>query len=169
VISRLRALSGGQQVTLAVLVAAVVGGLGVLVPRLGNASMLLASTALLAMIGVLAQWLWQHQQTTDWSNTFTDATPARGGDVRISRLAESIVAAEGGDARAQQQLHDVLGGLAAERLRDRRGIDAEADPSAVASLLGPDLAAYLAAPAPSRGGTITTERLARFVTTLEDL
>jgi hypothetical protein len=168
-IGRLRTLSPGQQVALAVLGAALLGGLAVSVPRLGNAAMLVASAALVAMLAVLAQWLWQHRHTTDWSNSFADRAPARGGDVRISRLSESIQAAVAGDARAQQHLHDVLAGLASDRLRSRLGIDAHTDPDAARSALGADLAAYLAGPATGPTSRLTADRLARLVTTLEDL
>jgi hypothetical protein len=164
-IRRLAALTVAQQVLLALLVAALVGALGVTLPRLGNAAMLAASASLVAALAVLGQWLWQHQHTTDWSNTFMDASPPRGGDVRISRLSETVHAAGTGDPKALRQLHDLLSALATERLRDRRGISAS-QPDTAQAALGADLSAYLAGP-PS--GPLAADRLERLISTLEEL
>ena len=70
---------------------------------------------------VLAQWLWQSRQSTDWDNSFTEPAPPRGADSRISRLAGDVRDASLGQPRAAARLHAALSGLAAERLRDRRG------------------------------------------------
>jgi hypothetical protein len=165
-IRRIAALSTSQQILLALLAAALVGAVGVAAPRLGDVALLVASGALLAVLAVLGQWLWQHQHATDWSNSFEDASAARGGDVRISRLAESISAAGEGRAPAVEQVHTVLTGLAAERLRDRRGIDARSDPAAAQAAWGPDLTAYLTGPPTGR---VSPDRLDRLITTLEEL
>jgi hypothetical protein len=160
---RLAGLSTAQLLLLALTVTVGVGALAVTVPALGNAGMLLAATALVAALAVMAQWLWQSRQSTDWDNTFTDSTPPRGADSRISRLAVDIREATSGNAESASRIHATVSGLAAERLRDRRGLTAADD---ARSALGPDLAAYLAGPPTA---PLTAGRLAAFTTTLEEL
>ncbi len=92
--------------------------------------MLLASVGAIAALGVLAQWLWQARQSTDWDNTFTETAPPRGTDSRISRLAVDVTEAVGGAAAPATRLHATLGHLASERLRDRRGLTATDDAGA---------------------------------------
>jgi hypothetical protein len=163
VIRRLGGWSTAQLLLLVLTGAVGVGALAVTVPALGNAGMLLASTALLAALAVLAQWLWQSRQSTDWDNTFTESKPPRGADSRISRLAVDIREAAAGNADAARRLHATLSGLAIERLRDRRGVT---DPDQARAALGPDLSAYLAGPPTTR---LTAGQLAAFTTTLEEL
>jgi hypothetical protein len=168
VIRRLAGLAPVQQLLVAVSAAVVVGVIAVAVPVLGNAGMLLASVALLGAIGVLTQWLWQSRQSTDWTNTFTESAPRRGADSRISRLVSDLQQATAGDHASTMRLHDTIGSLAAERLRDRRGLaltGAGADDDARAAL-GPELTAYLSAPPTTH---VSAPRLAAFITTLEEL
>jgi hypothetical protein len=164
--SRLARLSTAQQLTLAVGLAAVVGAVAVTLPVLANAGLVLACLALFAALAVLTQWVWQNHRATDWSNTFVPAVPARGVDSRVDRLAGELDRAARGDRTAVLTLHALVGGLALERLRDRRGIDPVAEPQAARDALGPDLAAYLEDPPTTR---VPADRLAALVTTLEDL
>lgn len=166
-IARLRSLSTPGQLAVAVGAAVLVGVIPALVPALVNPAILVACLAVVASLGVLVQWLWQHQQATDWSNTFTDGAPARGGDVRMTRLAEGVDAAVAGDAVAQTQLHETLRALADERLRRRRGLTLSGDDVAdVRAALGPDLTAYLANPPTGR---LTAARVEAYLTTLEEI
>jgi hypothetical protein len=167
VIARLRALPATGQLAVAVCVAVLVGALLVAVPVLVNTAILLGCVGVVAALGVLVQWLWQHQHATDWSNSFTDTAAARGSDVRVTRLAETVDAAVAGDAVAQTQLHATLRALADERLRRRRGLGLSGDDAAhVRAALGPDLTAYLANPPTGR---LTADRVEAYVTTLEEI
>lgn len=163
---RLRELGTAQQLLAALVAVVVVGALAVTVPVLGNAAMLLACTALLAALAVLAQWLWGTRHATDWSNAFTQGRAPRGADSRVTRLVRLVATTTEGDDTAARQLHAVLTGLAGERLRDRRGLRLEADPDAAHTALGPDLTAYLTGPAATR---LTAAQLDTHITTLEEL
>jgi hypothetical protein len=163
VIRRLARLAPAQLLLVLLAVSVAVGALVVSVPVLGNAGMLLASAGLFAALGVLAQWLWQSRQSTDWDNTFTESAPPRGADSRISRLAVDLRDAASGNPVSASRLHADLSGLAVERLRDRRGVTATDESQAA---LGPDLTAYLAGPPTTR---VTAAQLAAFITTLEEL
>lgn len=171
-IRRLSGLAPAQLILVVLGVSVAVGALAVSVPVLGNAGMLLAALAMLAALAVLAQWLWQSRQSTDWDNTFTESAPPRGADSRISRLAVDIREAGSGDSASAARLHAALSGLAVERLRDRRGLtfaqgttpdDTTADATVA---LGPQLTAYLAGSPTTR---VTAAQLAAFITTLEEL
>lgn len=166
-IARLRALPATGQLAVAVCAAVLVGVLLVAVPVLVNPAILLGCVGVVAALGVLVQWLWQHQHATDWSNSFTDTAAARGSDVRVTRLAETVDAVVAGDAVAQTQLHETLRALAEERLRRRRGLGLSGDDAAdVRAALGPDLTAYLANPPTGR---LTADRVEAYVTTLEEI
>lgn len=162
-IRRIAGLAPPQLLLFVLALTVAVGTLAVVVPVLGNVGMLLASAGLVAALAVLAQWLWQSRQSTDWDNTFTDTTAPRGADSRISRLTADIRDATSGNPVSSARIHATVGGLATERLRDRRGITTTDDTSAV---LGPHLAAYLAGAPTTR---ITAAQLAAFITTLEEL
>lgn len=166
-IARLRALPAAGQLAVALCVAVLVGVLLALVPGLVNPAILLACVGTVAAFGVLVQWLWQHQHATDWSNSHTATVAARGSDVRMTRLAETVDATVAGDAVAQTQLHETLRALAEERLRRRRGLSLSGDDAAdVRAALGPDLTAYLANPPTGR---LTAARVEAYVTTLEEI
>ena len=161
-IRRLAGLAPAQLFLVLLTVTVAVGALAVSVSALGNLGMLLASAALLAALAIVAQWLWQSRQSTDWDNTFSDAAATRGVDSRISRLAGDVREAGSGSPAASARLHATLTSLAMERLRSR-GDGTLTDGDAV---LGRDLAAYLAAPPTTR---LTAAQLAAFTTTLEEL
>lgn len=163
---RLRELGAAQQLLAALVLAILVGALAVAVPVLGNAAMLLACAALLATLAVLAQWLWSSRHATDWSHDFTPPGTARGADSRVSGLARVVRAGSEGDADAARRLHAIVSGLAAERLRDRRGLHLDADPQAAHTALGPGLTAYLTGPPATR---LTAAQLDTHITTLEEL
>lgn len=172
-IRRLANLAPARLILVLLAVCVAVGALAVSVPALGNAGMLLAALGLLAALAVLAQWLWQSRQSTDWDNSFTESAPPRGADSRISRLAVDIRDAGSGDSASATRLHTALNALAVERLRDRRGLTladgrtaehATGDDATTA--LGPQLAAYLAGSPTTR---VTAAQLAAFITTLEEL
>lgn len=171
-IRRLFGLAPARLILVVLAVSVAVGALAVSVPVLGNAGMLLASVGLLAALAVLAQWLWQSRQSTDWDNSFTETSPPRGADSRISRLAVDIRDAGAGDATSATRLHAAVSGLASERLRDRRGltpggpIPAGSAADDTAAALGPDLAAYLAGSPTTR---VTAAQLAAYIATLEEL
>jgi hypothetical protein len=162
VIRRLAGLSSAQLFLVVLAVAVAVGALAVSVSALGDVGMLLASAAMLAALAIVAQWLWQSRQSTDWDNTFREAATARGGDSRLSRLATDLREAESGTPAAASRLHATLSSLAAERLRNS-STSGHPDGDAV---LGRELAAYLASPPTTR---LTAAQLAAFTTTLEDL
>jgi uncharacterized membrane protein YbaN (DUF454 family) len=167
VIARLRGLPTGGQLAVALVLAVVVGALLAVVPALVNPAILLACAAVVAAFGVLVQWLWQHQHTTDWANTFTGGAAPRGSDVRVTRLAETVDAAVAGDAVAQTQLHETIRTIAEERLRRHRGLTLTGDDvAAVRASLGPDLTAYLANPPTGR---LTAARVEAYLTTLEEI
>lgn len=161
-IRRLAGLTRPQLFLLVLAVTVVVGALAVSVSALGNVGMLLASAAMLAALANLAQWLWQSRQSTDWDNTFSDPRTTRGVDSRISRLAGDVREAATGTPAASSRLHATLSSLAAERLRSH----ADSGSDSGESILGRDLAAYLAAPPTTR---LTAAQLAAFTTTLEEL
>ena len=161
-IRRLAGLSPAQLFLVVLGVTVVIGALAVSVSALGNVGLLIASTALVAALAIVAQWLWQARQSTDWDNTFTDTATARGVDSRISRLATAVREAGSGAPVPSARLHATLSSLATERLRSH-GDGTMSDPGAV---LGRDLAAYLAAPPTTR---LTAAQLAAFTTTLEEL
>ncbi|WP_270887611.1 hypothetical protein [Pedococcus sp. 5OH_020] len=163
---RLARLSAAQQLMTSAVVAVLVGTAAVTVPALAGVGLLLACLALVASFALLAQWLWQSQRPTDWSNRFAPTTPPRGVDSRVDRLAGDLHRCAEGDADSAARLHAVLAGLAHERLRDRRGIEADQDPDGATSALGPDLTAYLGQPPTS---PVAADRLARLVTRLEEL
>ncbi|QGN56898.1 hypothetical protein [Nostocoides sp. HKS02] len=163
-IARLQRLAPGQQVMAALTVAVAVGAVAVTVPALHDVGLLFASAGLVAAVAVLAASLWQHQHATEWSDPTAEPRTPRGADARIAGLAQRIDAAVGGDDTAGRRVHETLAGLARERLRDRRGL-VLGDPGAGAAL-GADLAAYLTDPATTR---LTADRLATFITTLEEL
>lgn len=158
-IRRLAALAPVQLFLVVLAVTVAVGALAVSVSALGNVGMLIASAAMLAALANLAQWLWQSRQSTDWDNTFSEPGTSRGVDSRISRLASDVREAASGTPAAAARLHATLSSLAAERLRSRADGTAE-------SILGRDLAAYLAAPPTT---PVTAAQLAAFTTTLEEL
>ena len=162
-IRRLAGLAPAQLLLVVLALCVAVGALAVSVPVLGNAGMLLATAGLLAALSVLAQWLWQSRQSTDWDNTFTESAPPRGADSRISRLAVDLRDAASGNPASASRIHAALSGLAVERLRDRRGVTTTDESHAA---LGPDLAAYLAGSPTTRA---TADQLAAFITTLEEL
>ncbi len=162
-IRRLAGLEPAQLLLVVLAICVAVGALAVAVPVLGNAGMLLASAGLFAALGVLAQWLWQSRQSTDWDNTFTETAPPRGADSRIGRLAADVRDTASGNPVPASRVHTALSGLAVERLRDRRGVTA---PDEGQAALGPDLTAYLAGPPTTR---VTAAQLAAFITTLEEL
>lgn len=163
-IRRLRGLAPAQLFLVVLAVAVAVGALAVSVSVLGNVGMLLASAAMLAALAVVAQWLWQSRQATDWDNSFRDAATPRGVDSRISRLASDLREAESGTPAPAARLHATLSSLAAERLRNHS--DSSNPTSSGESILGRELAAYLAAPPTTR---LTAAQLAAFTTTLEEL
>jgi len=169
VIARLRALSPGSQLLVALTGAAVVGAIVALAPPLTDPAIILACAAVLAVCAVLAQWLWQHHHGTDWSNEFVPKAEPRGGDPRITRLAEQVDRAVAGDVVAQIDLHEMVRALAEERLRRRRGITLDTSEESIArarAALGPQLAAYLTNPPTTR---LTVATVDEFVTTLEEL
>ena len=161
-IRRLAGLSPAQLFLVVLGVTVAIGALSVSVSVLGNVGLLISSAALVAALAVVAQWLWQARQSTDWDNTFSDTATPRGVDSRISRLASDVREAGSGAPVPSARLHATLTSLATERLRSR-GDGTLTDGAAV---LGPDLAAYLAAPPTTR---LTAAQLAAFTTTLEDL
>jgi hypothetical protein len=163
VIRRLAGLPPAQLLLVVLAICVAVGALAASVPVLGNPAMLLASASLFAALGVLAQWLWQSRQSTDWDNTFTESAPPRGADSRISRLAVDVHDATSGNPVSATRVHATLSGLAVERLRDRHGVTATDESQAA---LGPELTAYLAGPPTTR---VTAAQLAAFITTLEEL
>jgi hypothetical protein len=163
VIRRLAGLAPAQLLLVALVLTVAVGALAASVPVLGNVGMLLAATGLLAALAVLAQWLWQSRQATDWDNSFTESAPPRGTDSRIGRLAVDVRDAASGTTASATRIHVTVSGLAVERLRDRRGVTS---PDESRAALGPDLAAYLAGPPTTR---VTAAQLAAFITTLEEL
>ena len=162
-IRRLTTLAPARLFLVVLAVTVAVGTLAVAVSPLANVGMLLASAAMLAALANLAQWLWQSRQSTDWDNTFSETGTSRGVDSRISRLAGDVREAASGTPAAAARLHATLSSLAAERLRSHA--DSESDSSGE-SILGRDLAAYLAAPPTT---PITAAQLAAFTTTLEEL
>ena len=172
-IARLRALSLGGQLMVALVVATLIGSLVSVAPAIGNVALLLAIVSLTGAMAVLTQWAWQHQHGTDWSNSFTENARPRGSDARIHGLAQTLLAAQGGDARAQADLHGLLTTLATERLRERRGttltLSAAAsggDHDATRAALGPELTAYLTHPPTTRP---SAAQVGAFITTLEEL
>jgi hypothetical protein len=158
-------LGTARQLLLALVVALLVGVPTVTVPALGSAGMLLACLALVAALGVLVQWLWLSRHSTDWSHDFSPGRPPRGVDARITRLAGDVHLAAR-DPAAAARLHATVSGLAAERLRDRRGLSLAANPEAGHTALGPDLSAYLTQ---SPTTLVRPDRVASLITTLEEL
>ena len=161
----LAGLGTARQLLLALVVALLVGVPTVTVRALGSAGMLLACLGLVAALFLLVQWLWQSRHSTDWSHDFSPSRPPRGVDSRITRLAGDISLAQR-DPAAAARLHAAVTGLAAERLRHRRGLSLAANPEAGHTALGPDLSAYLTQPPTT---LVRPDRVASLVTTLEEL
>jgi len=168
VISRLKALPMAGQLLVAVAAAVAVGAVAQALPALGNLAMVAAVLALVAALAVLVQWLWQHQHATDWPTGSATATTPRGSDPRVNLLTGRVDAAMAGDAVAQSDLHELLRGLAEERLLHRRGIvlGAVEHDEAARAALGPDLTAYLTSPPTTR---LTATGVGSYLTALEEL
>lgn len=163
---RLAALDTTRQIALAAMVLLLLGVVTVAVPVLRSPGLLIASAALIAVIAVVWQWLWQSRGATDWTHTFVAPPVTRGADLRIARITGDVRAAAGGDPQAGNRLHATLTSLAEDRLRLRRGLSLTADPEESRAALGPELTAYLTQPPPAR---LPGDRLAAFTTTLEEI
>lgn len=149
---------------LAALVAVLLGVATVGVSWLTSPGLLLATLATVAAVAVLTQRLVQSQKPHHWETTVVDTDAERGADARVYHLRQQVELAAKGHAEGHQRLHALLAGLAADRLRDRRGLSPD-DPEAGA-LLGPDLTAYLAGPP---RGRLSTDDLHRHIQKLEEL
>ena len=163
---RIARLGATRQVGVALVVALVLGAVTVTSPVLNSPGLLVASAALVGVIAVVLQWLWQSRGSTDWTHTFHATATTRGADIRIARIAGDVRAAAGGDPQAGARLHATLTSLADDQLRSRRGLSLAADPEQSQAALGPELTAYLTHPPPAR---LSGDRLAAFTTTLEEL
>ena len=148
----------------AALVAVVLGVATVGISWLTSPGLLLATLATVGVVAVLTQRLVQSQKPHHWETRLVDADAERGADARVYHLRQQVELAAKGHAEGHQRLHALLAGLAADRLRDRRGLEL-GDPEA-ASLLGPELTAYLARPP---RGRLTTDDLHRHLHRLEEL
>lgn len=145
-------------------VAVVLGVATASVSWLTSPGLLLATVATVGAVAVLTQRLVQSQRSLHWETQVLDPDAQRGSDARVSGLRQQVQLAAKGNAESQEKVHALLAGLAAERLRDHRGLQ-PSDPEA-AVLLGPDLAAYLDRPP---RGRLTTDDLHRHVQKLEEL
>jgi len=148
----------------AALVAVLLGVATVGVSWLTSPGLLLATLATVGAVAVLTQRLVQSQKPHHWQTTVVDTDAERGADARVYHLRQQVELAAKGNAEGHQRLHALLAGIAADRLRDHRGLEPE-DPE-VRSLLGPDLAAYLDRPPKGR---LTTDDLHRHLQKLEEL
>jgi hypothetical protein len=148
----------------AALVAVLLGVATVSVSWLTSPGLLLATLATIGAVAVLTQRLVQSQKPHHWETSVVDPDAERGADARVHHLRQQVELAAKGHAEGHERLHALLAGIAADRLRDRRGLE-PGDPEAQA-LLGPDLAAYLARPP---RGRLTTDDLNRHVQKLEEL
>jgi hypothetical protein len=148
----------------AAVVAVLLGAATVGVPWLTSPGLLVATLATVGAVAVLAQRLAQSQKALHWETKVLDDDAERGTDARVGTLRQQVDLAAKGNAEGHQRLHALLSELAAERLRDRRGLEL-GDPEA-AALLGPDLTAYLSRPP---RGRLTTDDLHRHVQKLEEL
>ena len=144
--------------------AVVLGVATVGVSWLTSPGLLLATLAVVGSVAVLTQRLAQSQKPLHWQTQLLDPDAERGADARVSGLRQQVELAARGNAESHERLHALLAGLAAERLRDHRGLE-PSDPEA-AALLGPDLTAYLAG---RPTGRLTTDQLHRHVQKLEEL
>jgi hypothetical protein len=145
-------------------VAVVLGVATVGVSWLTSPGLLLTTVAVVASIAVLTQRLVQSEKSLHWETRVLDPAAERGSDSRVSSLRREIDLAAKGNAESHVRVHRLLSGLAADRLRDHRGL-APSDPEA-AALLGPDLTAYLAQ---RPTGRLASDQLHRHVQKLEEL
>ena len=145
-------------------VAVVLGVATVSVSWLTSPGLLLATVATVGAVAVLTQRLVQSQRPLHWETQVVDPDAQRGADARVSGLRQQVELAARGNAESQEKVHTLLSGLAAERLREHRGLE-PSDPEA-AALLGPDLTTYLDRPP---RGRLTTDDLHRHVQKLEEL
>ena len=144
--------------------AVVLGVATVSISWLTSPGLLLATLAVVGSVAVLTQRLVQSQKPLHWHTQLLDPDAERGADARVSGLRQQVELAGRGNAESHERLHALLASLAAERLRDHRGLE-PSDPEA-AALLGPDLTAYLARRPTER---LTTDQLHRHVQKLEEI
>jgi len=175
-----------------------VGALLVAVPVLVNPAILLGCVGVVAALGVLAQWLWQHQHATDWSNSFTDTAAARGSDVRVtlqwlwqhqhatdwSNSFTDTAAARGSDVRVTRLAETVDAAVAGDAVAQtqlhatlRALADERLRRRRGLGLSGDDAAHVRAALGPDLTaylanpptGRLTADRVEAYVTTLEEI
>lgn len=145
-------------------VAVLLGVATVGVSWLTSPGLLLMTIAAVAATAVLTQRLVQSHRPVHWETQLVDRDMERGADVRVSGLRQQIEGSAAGNADSHERLHASLVQLAADRLRDHRGLD-RSDPEA-AALLGPDLTAYLDG---RPTGRLSTDQLHRHLHRLEEL
>jgi hypothetical protein len=144
--------------------AVVLGVATVGVSWLTSPGLLLATLAVVASIAVLTQRLVQSHKPLHWETRVLDPEAERGSDGRLSSLSQQVERAAKGHSESQERVHALLATLAADRLREHRGLE-PSDPEA-AALLGHDLTAYLDR---RPTGRLTTDQLHRHVQKLEEL
>jgi hypothetical protein len=129
--------------------AVLVGALTVSAWWFTNVGLLLATTACIAVLALVAQRLVQAHRPMAWQTAARAATDRRGADTRVGLLRHTVERAARGDAEATAEVHALLAELARGR-----------------GPLGPDLDTFLDHPSPGR---LDTAALRRHLTTLEEL
>jgi hypothetical protein len=132
------------------------GWIGLLVP--------LAVLALVAT-GTLAVALLRDPQVEEWSFSLVGARERGGIDARVG-LLQHLLAAKDTESGQAQQLKDLIGDLADDRLAAGHGIHRASHPEEASALLGPELTAYLDATPPT---TLTVTQASAIIRRLEEL
>jgi hypothetical protein len=102
-----------------------------------------------------------------WRVTGTYVPRQPGPDMRLVRMSERLASNVHRDTVAVD-VHHILTAVVDERLRTRHGVDRSADPASAASLLGPDLTAYLDAD-PHGSRFRSNRQLAKLLNRIEEL
>ena len=161
---RLAGLARGHEVATAVAAAAVLGLVVTLAPAIDRVLLLVASTALLAVLSALVVWLVRAHRGVEWTTSAGTPERVRGIDRRVTALARTIDAAVAGDVSARSDLQSRVRSAAEARL-GHGGPAAQPGGSGARADLGPELTAYLSSP---DARAVTTDELASFITTLEE-
>lgn len=159
----------GRELGAAVVAASVLGALLSVVPALDQVLLLLASAALLVVVGALGTWLLGERGRIEWTTSSGIPVRPRGSDRRVTALTRTIdraVSGGSGDADdvARHEVQAAVRSVAQAHLT-RLGLPADLHDDGARAALGPELTAYLVSSPPIRIGAAD---LGTFVTTLEE-
>ena len=106
-------------------------------------------------------------EATSWHVGEELISRPRGADARVATI-ERLMADTPSSASSRVRLHDLLSGLADERLVSLRGIDRRSDPSGARAALGPELDDFITSPDPGRTA-VPVDRMSLLLNRIESL